>query len=370
MIEPSTFDKLQSELRDRIDQDRKVLDEMRAEIRPLKGLTRRIHPRSATAISLVGTDGGSNQLRFDPFKIQLIRVVDSSRNEYCLEVITPRIPMAELTKRHLGESRVAQTALGRMMTYLGISELSELSGVFKPEDDERKSSWMNVYREMTEWAVLFDLVRERDFGTDTVVVCDGFLRSKMFADKLFGRYREGLEEGIKRQYEKNRRRIYVCGIAKTSGVLQTYRLAMKLEGVMNNTYPCFVEVPASVEERVYEWDEWMKREDKFVAGKMFLVKFGNSPYDPVWAIDILSSQKDEAPTVFGYLLEDAKDGFPVPLYPQCLQKANEYAALFDFDWEMLEDEIRRILRDSLGEKGPLIDEMALQDSDPASQRYS
>jgi hypothetical protein len=370
MIEPASFDKLQSELKDRIDKDRKVLDDMRAEVRPLKGSTRRIHPRSATAISLVGTDGGSNQLRFDPFKIQLVRVVDSSRNEYCLEVITQRTPIGELTKRHLEESGTPLTALGRMMKYLEISDLSKLSGVFHLEAEELKSSWMNVYREMTEWAVLFDLVREKDFGTDTVIVCDGFLRSKMFAGKLFGKYRDGLEEGIKRQFEKNRRRIYVCGIAKASGVLQTYRLAMKLESVMNNMYPCFVEVPLVMEERVYEWDEWAKRQDKFVAGKMFLVKFGNSSYDPIWAIDILSSQKDEAPTVFGYLLEDAKDGFPVPLYPQCLQKAHENAALVDFDLELLDDEIRRVLRESLGDKGSIIDEMALQDLDPASQRYS
>ena len=370
MIEPASFEKLQTELKDRIDKDRKVLDDMRGEVRPLKNLTRRIHPRSATAISLVGTDGGSNQLRFDPFKIQLIRVVDSSRNEYCLEVITQRTPIEELTRRHLAESGVPLTPLGRMMKYLEISDLSNLAVTFNPEIDERKSSWMNVYREMTEWAVLFDLVREKDFGTDTVIVCDGFLRSKMFAGKLFGKYREGLEEGIKRQFEKNRRRIYVCGIAKSSGVLQTYRLAMKLENVMNNTYPCFVEVPLIMEERVYEWDEWVKRQDKFVAGKMFLVKFGNSAYDPVWAIDVLYSQKDEAPTVLGYLLEDSKDGFPVPLYPQCLQRAHEHAALVDFDLEMLDDEMRRVLRISLGDKGSIIDEMALQDADPASQRYS
>jgi hypothetical protein len=369
LIEPSTLDRIQTELKDRIDEDCKVLDDMRAEVRPLKALTRRIHPRSATAISLVGTDGGSNQLRYDPFKIQLIRVVDSSRNEYCLEVITPRTAIGELTKRHLGEAGVPQTALGRMMKYLLVSDLSELSGVFRPDDEERKSSWMNVYREMTEWAVLFDLVREKDFGTDTVIVCDGFLRSKMFAGKLFGKYREGLEEGIKRQFEKNRRRIYVCGIAKTSGVLQTYRLAMRLENVMNNTYPCFVEVPLVMEERVYVWDEWAKRQDKFVAGKMFLVKFGNSAYDPVWAVDVLLYQKDDALTIFGYLLQDAKDGFPVPLYPQCLQKAHEHAALVDFDLELLDDQVRRVLRDNLGEKGSIIDEMALQDSDPASQRY-
>jgi hypothetical protein len=370
MIELATLETLQRELKHRIGLDKKVLDEMREEIRPLRTLTRRIHPRSATAISLVGTDGGNNQLRFDPFRVQLIRVVDSSRNEYCLEVITPRTPIAELNKRHLNESGLPITALGRMMKYLEVSDLSKLSTVFHLDTEELASSWMNVYREMTEWAVLFDLVREKDFGTDTVIVCDGFLRSKMFAGKLFGKYREGLEEGIRRQFEKNRRRLYICGIAKSSGVLQTYRLAMALEGLMRNSYPCFVEVPISMEERVYVWDEWAKRQDKFVAGKMFLVKFGGGTHDPVWAIDVLLSQKDEAQTTFGYLLEDAKDGFPVPLYPQCLQKAHEHAALVDFDLELLEDQICHVLRDSLGDKRSIIDELALQDSDPASQRYS
>ncbi len=102
---------------------------------------------------------------------------------------------------------------------------------------------------------------------------------------------------------------------------------------------------------------------------MFLVKFGGGAHDPVWALDVLSSQKDEAQTICGYLLEDAKDGFPVPLYPQCLQKAHENAALVDFDFDLLEDQICHVLRDSLGDKKHMIDELALQDFDPASQRY-
>jgi hypothetical protein len=367
MIDLATLGTLQQELRARINEDRKVLDEMRDEIRPLRGMTRRIQARSATAISLVGTDGGNNQLQFDPFRVQLVRVVDSSQNEYCLEVITPRTSIRDLTRRHLDPNGAALSALGRMMKSLGVSDLSDLSPVFNDDPDR---SWMDVYREMAEWAVLFELVRERDFGTDTVIVCDGFLRSKTFKDKLFGTYRQRLEEGILRQFEKNRRRIYVCGIAKSSGILQTYRVAMALEGVMRNTYPCYVEVPELMEDRVYKWDEWAKRTDKFVAGKMFLVKFGKGIHDPVWAVDLLLSQKGEAQTVFGYLLEDAKDGFPVPLYPQCLQKAHESAALVDFDLQLLEDQICAVLRDGLGEKRWVIDEFVLQDSDPGSARYS
>lgn len=370
MIEPATFELLQKELRTRITEDKKVLDQMRDEVRPLRAGTRRIQPRSATAISLVGTDGGNNQLQFDPFRVQLVRVVDSSQNEYCLEVITPRMSIAELSKRHFGADGAPQTALGRMMTYLGVSDLSGLSPVFNADPEQLSASWMNVYREMTEWAVLFELVRDKDFGTDTVIVCDGFLRSKMFAGTLFSKYRQGLEDGIRRQFEKNRRRIYICGIAKRSAVLQTYRVAMALEGVMRNAYPCYIEVPENIEERVYKWDEYLKRTDKFVAGKMFVVKFGNSVHDPVWAIDLLLSQKTEAQAIFGYLLEDAKDGFPVPLYPQCLQRAHENAALVDFDLQLLEDQICDVLRDSLGDKKWIIDELSLQESDPAAQRYS
>jgi hypothetical protein len=370
MIEPASLDTLASEIRACVTADQGFLDDMRNEVRPLKGQTSRIQPRAATAISLVGTDGGNNQVRFDPFMVQLVRIVDSSQNELCLEAITPHTPIDRLNVRHFTPTGEPVTALGRMMAHLGLRDLRDLSGAFVPKNGEALApSWVAVYREMTEWAVLFALIREKDFGTDTVIVRDGFLRSKMFKGTLFGDLRKGIDDAIRGQYERSRRRIYVAGIAKHSSVLQVYRTALALEGVMRNAYPCHVEVPRVLEERAYTWDEYIERVDKFVAGKMFLVKFGNSPYDPVWAIDVLLSQKDAASTVFGYLLEDAKDGFPVPLYPQCLQRAHEHASLVGFDMQLLEDEIGRALRERLGDKKWVVDELALQESDPSSTRY-
>src|SRR5439155_20720499 len=124
----------------------------------------------------------------------------------------------------------------------------------------------------------FSLVRDHDFGTDTVIVCDGLLRSKMFAGALFTKYREGLEEGIRHQFDKSRRRIYVVGIAKHSKVLQTYRLALALEAVLRNTYPSYLEIPQELEEKVYKWSEYANvgaEGGKFVSGKLFFVKFGS-----------------------------------------------------------------------------------------------
>jgi hypothetical protein len=378
MIELVKLNTLAEAVQSCIDSDHDVLDQLRTDVKILKSRTRRIHPRSATAISLVGTDGGNNQVQYDPFMVQLIRVVDSSQNEHCLEVLTPTTTIDELNSRHLADNGEGKTPLGRMMQYLGVSSLDCLSPVFKKDVEERKPSWIQVYREMTEWAVLFSILREKDFGSDTVIVCDGFLRSKMFSGLLFRKLRHGIEEAITNHYENSRRRIYVAGIAKKSKVLQVYRLAMALEGVLRNTYPCYVEIDRKIEEKVYRWSEYARGDEetvgkgetnKFVAGKMFLVKFGEGQRDPVWAIDLLISQADEAATIFGYLLADAIEGFPVPLYPRCLQKAHENAALVDFDVDILQDKIFNSLRRRLGDKKWIIDELSLQEIDPSKARY-
>ena len=63
-------------------------------------------------MSLVGTDGGNNQLHFDPFMVQLVRVVDSSNNEYCLEALSPTTPIHSLDKRQFNSDGTSRTALG------------------------------------------------------------------------------------------------------------------------------------------------------------------------------------------------------------------------------------------------------------------
>ena len=70
------------------------------------------------------------------------------------------------------------------------------------------------------------------------------------------------------------------------------------------------------------------------------------------------------------MLADAINGFPVPYYPICLQKAHENAALVDFDFDILQDRIYGAIRDILGEESQVLDVFRLQDADPAQKRYS
>jgi hypothetical protein len=153
---------------------------------------------------------------------------------------------------------------------------------------------------------------------------------------------------------------------------------MALEGVLQTDYPAYAEVPREVEEKAYVWSEFARGDDrvleggeinKFVGGKMFLVKFGSHRCDPIWPVDIFQPQVKDHQVILGSMLADALNGFPVPHYPRCLQKAHENAALVDFDFEVLQDFISEGIRDSLGVDALTLDSFQLQDSDPSQARY-
>jgi hypothetical protein len=380
MIDPQSQAKLNREIEERMKSDRALLDQLRAEIRPLRSHVHRIQPRTTTSVSLVGTDGGNNSLQFDPYLIQIIRVVDSSNNEYCLEAITPTTTISSLDARQFNEDGSPKTPLGKMMSYLEVESLTKLSHMIRNNEGGRPTSpsWVQVYRELVEWATLFSIIREKDFGTDTLIVFDGLLRSKVFSKDLFKRYLQGIRESIENKEQTSRRKLYLAGVAKHSKVLSRYRLVMALESIMTTQYPAYIEIPREIEEKAYIWSEYARGDDretagteinKFVGGKMFFVKFGNSPRDPIWPVDIFLPQISEAQAILGYLLADAIDGFPVPLYPQSLQKAHENAALVDFDFDILQDQIFEGIRKSLGDEASVLDVFRLQDSDPSQKRY-
>ena len=379
MIDPPTLDQLREAIVGCIETDRGTLDMLREEIRPLSRSIRPIQPRATTSISIVGTDGGNNQLQFDPFLIQLVRVVDSSNNEYCLEAVSPTTPIEKVNARHFSHDGTPATPLGEMMAFLDVGTLPALSHMIRPNQLGKpvSPSWVQVYRELVEWAILFSILK-KDFGTDTLIVCDGLLRSKVFAADLFQRLLRGMRARIDEQWKRSRRRVYLAGVAKHSKVLSRYRLAMALEGVLQTDYPAYVEVDREIEERAYVWSEFARGDDraeedgeinKFVGGKMFLVKFGRHRRDPIWPVDIFVPQREQAQTILGSMLADTVNGFPVPHYPSCLQKAHENAALVDFDFEILQDFIFEGFRASLKKEASALDVFQLQDANPAQRRY-
>ena len=72
-------------------------------------------------------------------------------------------------------------------------------------------------------------------------------------------------------------------------------------------------------------------------GKLFLVKFGDQPFDPVWPVDIAEWDYEYAPRIIGQLLNDAQPGFPIPDFPQSIQKAHDFAKISGIEVSVLQD---------------------------------
>lgn len=384
MLNPDGIPLVREAMRERAIEDRQVLDALREEIRPFRDSVRRISPRSTTAMSLVASDAGNNKIEFDPFLVQIVRVVDSYGRELCLDVVSPTTDTEQLSDKQFDSAGNPRTALGYMMKELGVRKLFHLSPMIPEPKDPRgpdlnavKPSWVLVYRDLCEWAVLYERIRRFEFATDTLIVLDGLLRSKVFAKDLFMVWRTNIKAGIEAARERLRRKLYVVGVAKHSSVLTRYRLAMAIEGIMEDPHPCYLEIPRSLERKAYIWPEYARAAEdttggeapKFVAGKMFLAKFGGRPHDPIWAVDLLDFQTLDAPLIFGYLLADCMDGFPVPFYPRCLQKAHENAALVGFDMDILQEEVFKSLREALPQGREHVLDTFRFHTDPSSLRY-
>ncbi len=247
----------------------------------------------------------------------------------------------------------------------------------RQEPDEVSSSWVLVYRDLCEWAVLYQRLTKSTWGSHTLLVRDGLLRSKIFAGTKFIAMRDRIAAAIE-DHRKRNINLYLVGLAKHSQVLARYRLALALENAMPPEMPRYVEVPRSVEQSVYKWKEYAvgsedETEDgeaaKYVMGSLFLVRFGERMHDPIWAVDLLEMQKDLAPQIFGYLLADAREGFPMPFYPRCLQKAHEFAQIVDFDLDILQDTILDAARGLVGENEQGTFDALRLSPDVANRRY-
>jgi hypothetical protein len=386
MFDPDELDGLRDAIGKRTAADAGALDELRNTVRQLRSEVRPIRPRMTTAISLVASDGGNNKMEFDPFFIQLVRVVDSYGKQLCLEAVSPSTDTDELSAAQFGADGEPRSALGHLINDLGIASrsLHDLSPMIpkgstvRDEPGTVSPGWVSVYRDLCEWAVLYERICHRSFATDTLIVRDGLLRDKIFHGDLFIVMAERMNEAINRIYREDKRRVFLVGLAKHTKVLEKYRLAMVLEDTIPTGEPRFVAVPRKMERTAVQWAEWTRGIDelgpagespKFVIGNMYFVRFGAQSGDPIWTVDIFSHQVDHAQEIFGYLLADAKEGFPVPLYPWCLQKAHEYAQIAGFDFDILRDEVIAAVRRTIPvEQRPLMDALAFY-TDPSGRRY-
>ena len=373
MFDPDRLPELKSLVREATRGDSGLLDEVIRDVALLRPVTT-IQPRTINSISLVASDGGNNRLDFNPFSLQVVRVVDTFGDELFLDVISPSTDTAALGQRHLDDPA---SPLGRMMRDLGASALGQLSPMIPARPGS--SRWPLVYRDLCEWAVLYDLIRYERWGSDTLIIRDGLLRTRIFAGELFVRLYKLMKTAIEEKWRQHKRHIFLVGIAKHSRIIERYRLAMAVEDVFPAGQPCYAPVPSELQVKVYDWAEYVgpaaddgagREKPRFNMGAMYLVRFGSQAFDPVWTADLLQFQAPQAQQVFGSLLADAQVGFPVPCYPHCLQQADGYAQVVDLDLAILQRALEEAVREQIrADRRHVLDAQRLSPADPAAGRY-
>jgi hypothetical protein len=276
--------------------------------------------------------------------------VDSRGNQCALDAIASSAHSGEFNERIKPNSPSVVEPLQRLCNRLGVT-VTDLSYLLKGIDDPGKSTGaIRCYRDIVEWAVLYDLITNPviQWGGDTILIRDGLLRTKSFKREIFPQIDQEIRNGI-RQHQDRNVSLSLVGVAKQSAVLGRLAVALELEATFHRPYPCFVEVPEDVEEDCYNFDlTWLRSYETTEAqndgkklyqslGKMYLVKFGDRPFDPVWPVDVAVWQVRNVEKILGQLTVDAQQGFPIPDYPMSIQKAHDFAKLTGIEIEILQD---------------------------------
>jgi hypothetical protein len=330
--------------------DDPLLQKFRGYARRLRGKVKPLRSYSVNAVSFVSADGGDNRLAFNPAIVELVRIVDSRGNQCALDAVASTASLQELEERAKAGTSKVVIPLERLCTDLGL-RLSNLSYLLSGMGTPGKSTGaMRCYRDIVEWAVLYDLLRNPSlqWGSDTILVRDGLLRTKSFKREVFPKIDEKLRAGVAAYAERNVA-LSLVGVAKQSAVLGRLAVALEVEGTFQKDFPCYVQVDSDIEADCYNFDRtWLDTYETTEPeddgrrlyqslGRLFLVKFGDRPLDPVWPVDVAEWQLGQADKVLGQLTVDAQQGFPIPDYPMCIQRAHDFAKLTGLEIEVLQD---------------------------------
>ena len=317
-----------------MNEDRRLLDNVVEDMRRfgLKRNIRQIRPYSSTTMAIVSSDGGNHGVKFDPFHIQLVRVVDSDGQTLALRSIAVTTDLDRLFAEEM--SKGAESPVAKLISDLSkstarqIHSFTELCPSIRVDSvrPDHTTGWVISYRDLWEWAVLYQRIMCADFAQATLILKDGLLRTKLFSSDYLRVIGDLLAFRFKELREKRRKDVFFVGLAKSSSVLDMYRLAMHVENVFPEGSPYYVSIPREMEKRAYKFPEFSRgrerlqrnseglcahwdaitgelrsegiradadggnEDSKFVFGSLFLVRFGHAAPDAMWAVDIFDDQ--------------------------------------------------------------------------------
>jgi hypothetical protein len=330
-----------------------VIKKLRGFAKEIKSDVKILRNYTSTAVSFVSADGGNNSISFNPCVLELVRVVDSNGVQCAIDPI-----FGNSNPDILNERIKRIKPLKRLCNDLGINKLTDISYLLQGLGQSGKStSAIKVYRDIMEWAILYDFLFN-DWGSNTIIVREGLLRTKSIKNTMFPIMDAKIRNQCKNQKRERNINVNIIGVAKESAVISRLSIALAIENVFKLPYSCYVKVPDKIEQYCYNYDRtWFNTYENNIddnqnpnyssMGKLFLVKFGEGAYDPVWPVDIAAWDLENAEMILGQLLHDARLGFPMPDFPLSIQKAHDHAKIGGIELEILEDMLVSTINENL-----------------------
>ena len=334
-------------------------------------------------VAIYGTDGGNNTFSFDAAGLKIVRVSDNNNNFEELDIITDADKRHDaLDRKHLnskGEPIIntftgKTTSIGKLMYEMGFKSIEEFTLITQKRLEEG-SSWLTDYRELMEWAVVYNFL-DHEFLNDTVILREGQLRSKIFRGDYLIKIGEKMNEKIENQYKKRKKNIYLAAVAKSSSFIDMNRMALLEEKVMVIDKPACVYLPEDLEQTALNYGEWGMRINtwdgkgevpKQNLSEAYLAKFGPRKYDKVYPVDIFYTQDRKAERIISTIAKDSQGAYPIPSFPKSLQRAHDKSAITGLFKDELNTKYMMGVRKYLGSKGFAINK--LLNVDYESRRY-
>lgn len=308
---------------------KKAVDIEFPKLQGLRTLTKKleIHElgyRDCYSLATVATDGGENNLTFEPLNLEIIRVVDSEGIERIQKII-PVTTNPDFFRGMFEEVSI----LNRFLTRLDV-EYEEVS-YFLPIDktDEKKAHFRTIiknFRDILEWAVLLDMAWNPQ-KKPTLLLRDGLLRSMSMKDTTI----HALADSFMNAYEKNG--TFLAGVAKRAKVLNYYSMSLNLENSFTGKHPCYCELPKTMEEEAYHRASAWVGHRSF--GDLYFAKLTDKKEGLILPIEIPHWLRDRKKEVLEYIAWTSKMSFPTIGYPFPLIKAHENATLTGIEMEYL-----------------------------------
>jgi hypothetical protein len=298
------------------------LDELRAEVKKLKFTP--VEPAGYySSIAYKSFDGGMFKLNFDPLEIDVIEVADSNGNIK----LKFAIPLGEELEKTDFSSIEGLQIIKKFLSVLGVNTLTQASEILRDP---------GTLMEIAEFACIFDKMVTESPEETTIVMKDGFLRTKKIKAELLDKLKVIVKN------KKNHTKL--VGVAKTSKIVSLLSTALFLENKIPANQIGYIAIPLGLELRVYTWSGKGKITEKtkkldYSFGGLYIVKLSKLSNILVTVEIPEDYSKEEVNEIISYLAKDSRYSYPVLGYPQTIMRAHEAAVRIGLPASIVKDKI-------------------------------